>query len=87
MLGWWPGPATSKDAGVSGSDPWIATTFPDTSEPLEILLFMLDRRHGIAEAVSALWIVEHLDIVEDVLPGLVAANVDLAANALRLESL
>ena len=61
--------------------------FLDTSEPLEILLLILNRRRVIAEAVSALWIVEHLDIVEDVVPGLVAANVDSAANALPLESL
>jgi hypothetical protein len=60
----------------------IATTFLDTLELLKILLFVVDRRHIVAAAVPALRIVEHLDIIEDVLPGLVAGSVDATTNAL-----
>jgi hypothetical protein len=37
--------------------------------------------------VAALRIVEHLDVVEDVLPGFIARCIDLAANTLPFQQL
>lgn len=55
---------------------WIASAFLDTRESLEVLFLVFDRRHVITEAVPALGIAEHLDIVEDILPGFNAGSVD-----------
>jgi hypothetical protein len=54
---------------------------------LKILLFILDRRHVIAEAVPALRIVEHLNIVKDILPCLIAGAICLPPNSFPLEQL
>ena len=37
--------------------------------------------------MPALWIVEHLDVIEDILPGLGTCCVDLSTNALALDEL
>lgn len=50
-------------------------------------LFKLDWRQSFIEAVAPLRIVEHLDVVEDVLPGLIACRIDLAANSLSFQQL
>jgi hypothetical protein len=54
---------------------------------LKILLLILDGRHVIAEAVPSLRIVEHLDIVEDILPCLIAGAISLPPNSFSLEQL
>jgi hypothetical protein len=54
---------------------------------LKILFFVLDRRHIVAKAVPALRIVEHLDIVKDILPCLVTGAVCLPPNSFPLEQL
>ena len=37
--------------------------------------------------MPALWIVEHLDVIEDILPGLGTCGIDLSTNALALDEL
>jgi len=48
--------------------------------PLEILLFMFDRRQVIAETVPALQIVKHLDVIENILLCFFPGTVCLALN-------
>lgn len=50
-------------------------------------LFKLDWRYPFIEAVAPLRIVKHLDVVEDVLPGLIACRINLAANSLSFQQL
>ncbi len=65
----------------------ILTSFLGTREPLKILLFILDRRQVIAEAVPALRIVKHLDVIEDILPCLVPCAVSLASDPFPFQEL
>ena len=50
-------------------------------------LLELYRRQVACSVVTPLWVVEHLDVVEDIGPCLVAAGVDLATDSLPLEKL
>ena len=49
--------------------------------------FELCRRSISGSAVAPLWVVEHLDVVEDVGLGGIARWIDLAADAFALEQL
>ena len=49
--------------------------------------FELYWRNISSSAVTPLWVVEHLDVVEDICPGILACCVDLPANSLTLEQL
>lgn len=62
-------------------------SFLDTRQPLKILHLVLDRRQVIAEAVPALRIVEHLDIVQDILLCFFTGAVCFASNPLPFEQL
>ena len=55
--------------------------------PLEILLFILDRRQAIAEAVPAPRIVEHLDVIEDILLCFFPSAVGLASDPFPFQEL
>jgi len=48
----------------------------NTRLPDEVLLFKLYRRHAAVVAVSSHRVVEHFDVVEDVIPGLFPGVVD-----------
>jgi len=61
--------------------------FPDTFEPLEIASFELYGRQVAGGVVATPGVIEHLDVVEDIGPGLIARRIDLSANALSLEQL
>jgi hypothetical protein len=50
-------------------------------------LFKLDWRQSFIEAVASLRIVEHLDVVEDILSGFVAGCISFAANAFPFQQL
>ena len=65
----------------------IGTSFLDTREPLEMLLFIFDRRQVIAEAVPALRIVKHLDVIEYILSCLFPSTVGLASGSLPFQQL
>jgi hypothetical protein len=54
---------------------------------LGVASFELYRRSISGSAVAPLWVVEHLDVVEDIGLGGIACRVDLAADALALEQL
>ena len=49
--------------------------------------FKLDWRQSFIEAVAPFRIVEHLDVVEDVLPSFIPRCIYLAANSLSLQQL
>ena len=49
--------------------------------------FELYRRHISGGAVTPLWVVEHLNVVKDISPGLIARWIDLSTNALALKQL
>ena len=49
--------------------------------------FELYRRSISGSAVAPLWVVEHLDVVEDVGSRVIAGRIDLAADAFALEQL
>ena len=61
--------------------------FPRHSQAVQISLFKIDWRQSFVEAVPALRIVEHLDIVKDVLSCFVTGDVGFSANAFPLEQL
>lgn len=54
----------------------------DTLQSKKMLLFKFDWRQSFIKVVASLWIVEHLDVVEDVLPGFAPRCIDLALNTL-----
>ena len=51
---------------------WIAASFVDTLRLRFLLLFELDGGHHPVSGMFALGVVEHLDVVEHVLPGFVS---------------
>lgn len=61
--------------------------FPRYSAVIKMPLFKLDWRQPLIEAVAPFRIVEHLDVVEDVLPGLIACRIYLTANSLPFQQL
>ena len=50
-------------------------------------LFELYWGNVASRSMTALWVVEHLDVVEDIASGLIPGGIDLASNALTLEQL
>lgn len=57
----------------------------DTTEPAGMLVLELYRRKPIGMAMSTLRVVEHLDVVQDVAPRLLAVSVYLSTNLFPLE--
>jgi hypothetical protein len=65
----------------------IATSLLDTREALEIPLFKIDRRKFFVETMPTFWIVEYLDVVEDILPSLGTGCVGLLTDAFTIYEL
>ena len=71
--------------GFLGAILSLAPALLDTFEPVEILFFELYRRNVVCITVTTFRVVEHLDVIEDIPPGLFAIRIDFPANALPLE--
>ncbi len=54
---------------------------------MELAFFELYWRDAARCVVAALWVVEHLDVIEDISPCILPGWVNLAANPLTLEQL
>ena len=58
----------------------------NTSEPLELAFLELYQSPPARWIVTTLWVVEHLDVIEDISPGILPGWVNLAANPFSLIS-
>ncbi len=66
---------------------WIATNSLDTDQPFMKSIFKLYRRQLIIETMSSFWVVEHLDVIEDVVSRFLSGCIDFSFNSLTFEQL
>jgi hypothetical protein len=52
---------------------------------LEILLFIFYRRQSTTDTVAAFWVVEHFNVIEDVLPSILSAKVGFLPDSLTFQ--